>query len=45
MSNKIKGIYTIGGVSFIISGILFFVKYLLDLMAGPLPSNGAEILV
>ncbi len=44
MSYELKGIYTIGGISFIISGILFFVKYLLDLLAGPPPSSGAEIL-
>ncbi|HWR26431.1 MAG TPA: hypothetical protein VN316_00995 [candidate division Zixibacteria bacterium] len=44
MSNELKGIYRLGGISFIISGILFLVKYLLDLMAGPPPSNGAEIL-
>ncbi len=44
MSQELKGIYKLGGISFIISGILFFVKYLLDLMAGPPPSSGAEIL-
>lgn len=44
MSHELKGIYKFGGISFIISGILFLVKYLLDLMAGPPPSTGAEIL-
>lgn len=44
MSHELKGIYTFGGISFIISGILFLVKYLLDLMVGPPPSSGAEIL-
>ncbi len=44
MSHELKGIYKFGGISFIISGILFLVKYFLDLMAGPPPSSGAEIL-
>ena len=44
MSHELKGIYKFGGISFIISGILFLVKYLLDLMVGPPPSSGAEIL-
>ena len=33
-----------GGISFIASGVLFFLKYLLDIMAGPPSSSGAEIL-
>lgn len=44
MSQELKGLYKTGGISFIISGILFFVVYLLGLMAGPPPSGGAEIL-
>ena len=44
MSHELKGLYKFGGISFIISGILFLLKYLLDLMAGPPPSSGAEIL-
>lgn len=45
MSHGLNGLYKAGGISFIISGVLFFLKYLLDLMAGPPPSSGAEILV
>lgn len=44
MSQGFNGLYKTGGISLIISGILFFSKYLLDLMAGPPPSTGAEIL-
>lgn len=44
MSNELKGIYKLGGISFIVSGILFFLVYLLSLMAGPPPSTGVEIL-
>jgi len=43
-SNGLKGLYKTGGISFIISGILFFLVYLLGFMAGPPPSSGAEIL-
>jgi len=38
------GLSKIGGISFVIIGALFFFKYLLDLMAGPPPSTGEEIL-
>jgi hypothetical protein len=44
MSDGFHGLYKIGGISFIISGILFFLAYLLGLMAGPPPSGGVEIL-
>lgn len=44
MSHELNGLYKTGGISFIISGILFFLIYLLGLMAGPPPSSGAEIL-
>ena len=40
-----KGLYALGGISFIASGVLFLVKSVLELMAGPPPSTGAEILV
>jgi hypothetical protein len=45
VSDDLKGLYKFGGVAFILSGILFLSRDLLDLMAGPPPSNGAEILV
>lgn len=44
MSRELKGLYKFGGISFVISGLLFLLKYILDLMAGPPPSSGAEIL-
>jgi hypothetical protein len=44
MSHELKGLYKFGGGAFIVSGILFLLRGLLDLMAGPPPSNGAEIL-
>jgi hypothetical protein len=44
MSHELKAIYKFGGVSFIVSGILFSLKYVLDLMVGPPPSGGEEIL-
>lgn len=44
MSDGPNALYKTGGISFIISGILFLFKYLLDLMAGPPPSTGEEIL-
>lgn len=44
MSHELKGPYKFGGISFIISGVLFFLKYLLDLMAGSPPSSGTAIL-
>jgi hypothetical protein len=44
MSHGLKGLYKTGGISFIISGILFLLKSALDLMVGPPPSSGAEIL-
>jgi hypothetical protein len=36
--------YKLGGVAFIVSGVLFFVRDLLDVAAGPPPAKGAEIL-
>lgn len=44
MSDELKGLYKFGGVAFIVSGILFLSRDLLELMAGPPPSNGVEIL-
>jgi hypothetical protein len=36
--------YRFGGLSFIVVGILFLSKYVLDLLVGPPPSSGTEIL-
>ena len=44
MSHELKGLYKLGGGAFIVSGILVLLRDLLDLMAGPPPSSGAEIL-
>ncbi|HET6922225.1 MAG TPA: hypothetical protein VFI16_03660 [Anaeromyxobacteraceae bacterium] len=44
MSSESKGPYRLGGISFIVSGVLFLLKGLFDLMAGTPPANGAEIL-
>jgi len=44
MSHDLKALYKVGGISFIVSGILFLLRYALDLMAGPPPSSGMEIL-
>ena len=44
MSHELKGPYKLGGAAFIVSGILFLLRYALDLMAGPPPSSGVEIL-
>ena len=34
-----------GGAAFIVGGVLFFARYVLEVMAGPPPSSGGEILV
>ncbi|XXX78396.1 hypothetical protein WMF30_06455 [Sorangium sp. So ce134] len=39
-----KGSYKIGGAALVASGILFLLRDVLDLIAGPPPSGGAEIL-
>ncbi|WP_438008435.1 hypothetical protein WME89_06845 [Sorangium sp. So ce321] len=39
-----KGSYRLGGAAFVASGLLFLLRGLLDLIAGPPPSSGAEIL-
>jgi len=44
MSNGIDGLNKLGGISFIASGALFLVTSVLDLMTGPPPSAGTEIL-
>src|SRR6266487_406512 len=44
MSQGPKGLYKLGGAAFIVSGLLFLLRAILDLMAGPPPSAGGEIL-
>lgn len=44
MSQGLKGLYKLGGAAFIISAILFLSRDILELVAGPPPSNGVEIL-
>ena len=44
MSPAPKGLYRLGGASFILSGVLFLSKHLLERVAGQPPSSGAEIL-
>ncbi|MGZ5242052.1 MAG: hypothetical protein ACXWCN_18185 [Caldimonas sp.] len=44
MSDEPKALYQLGGLSFVASGSLFFAKYVFDLVSGPPPSTGAEIL-
>ena len=40
-----KRLSRLGGIAFIISGALFFTRYILDVMAGSPPSAGAEIIL
>ncbi|MEO0826004.1 MAG: hypothetical protein AAFW84_21105 [Cyanobacteria bacterium J06635_15] len=44
MSTDRTALFKFGGGAFVISGVLFFTGYGLDLMAGPPPSTGVEIL-
>jgi len=44
MSDELKGLYKLGGAAFIISGILFLSRDVLELTAGPPPSSGVQIL-
>ena len=44
MSHELKGLYKLGGAAFVVSGLLFLLRAVLDLMAGAPPSSGVEIL-
>lgn len=44
MSHEPKGLYGLGGAAFVVSGILFLSRAVLEFIAGPPPSNGTEIL-
>lgn len=44
MADEPKGLLKAGGLSLVLSGILFLVKLALDLSTGPPPSTGTEIL-
>ena len=44
MSRELKGLYKVGGAAFIISGVMFLRRAVLEMIAGPPPSGGAEIL-
>lgn len=44
MAHEPNGLYRVGGVGFIASGILFLARAILEAMAGPPPSSGAGIL-
>lgn len=44
MADEVKGLYKLGGAAFIISGVLFLSRGILELAAGPPPSSGVEIL-
>jgi len=44
VSRELKGLYKLGGAAFIISGMLFLLRSVLEMMAGPPPSNGVGIL-
>jgi len=44
MSQEPKGLYKLGGAAFVVSGLLFLLRAILDLLAGPPPSAGGEIL-
>ncbi len=44
MTHQVNGLYRLGGISLIASGLLFVARYVLDLMAGPPPSSGVAIL-
>ncbi len=39
-----KGLIKLGGISFIVSGMLFFATYIFILLAGPNPTNGSDII-
>jgi len=44
MSHEPNGLYKLGGAAFVLSGILFLSRAVLELKAGPPPSSGVEIL-
>lgn len=44
MSHGLKGLYQFGAAAFVVSGLLFLSRALLDFMAGAPPSTGVEIL-
>jgi hypothetical protein len=44
MAHELKGLYKLGGAAFVVSGLLFLSRAILDLMAGAPPSSGVEIL-
>src|SRR2546427_11627058 len=44
MSTGLKGLYKFGGAAFVVSGLLFLSRAILDLIAGAPPSSGVEIL-
>ncbi len=44
MSRDVRGLYKVGGAAFVVSGLLFLLRAVLDLAAGEPPSNGVEIL-
>jgi hypothetical protein len=44
MAEEPKGLFKVGAVSLVLSGTLFLVKLVLDLVTGPPPSTGIEIL-
>src|SRR6266704_3138597 len=44
MSTGLKGLYQFGGAAFVVSGLLFLSRAILDLIAGAPPSSGVEIL-
>jgi hypothetical protein len=44
MSHEPKGLYQFGGAAFVVSGVLFLSRALLDLLAGEAPSKGVEVL-
>lgn len=44
MSHELKGVFKLGGAALIVSGVLFLSRDLLELVTGPPPSSGVEIL-
>lgn len=44
MSSGLKGFYKFGGAAFVVSGLLFLSRAILDLVAGAPPSSGVAIL-